>query len=263
MQENKKAVLVVSFGTSYQDTREKSIGAIEKEIAGAFEGCGFFRAYTSQMVINKLKSRDGLEVDNVTQAAEKIVKAGYSLLTVQPTHVMNGIEYDKMRAALKPYEGAFVRISYGKPLLTSTEDFRKAAKSLMEEIPEQRDGNTAVVFMGHGTGHFANAAYCELEYMFRSLGYQNVFVGTVESFPGLSDVMSQVNNYGARKVVLYPFMVAAGDHARNDMAGEEEDSWKNQLIKAGYEVDCVIKGLGEYKAVRDLFVVHAKAAEQE
>ncbi len=257
---DKKAILVVSFGTSYNDSREKTIEAIENKMAEAFPDYEQRRAFTSQTIINKLAERDGLEIDNVEQAMERLISDGIGTVVVQPTHVMNGIEYEEMCEAIAPYEDKFADLKIGTPLLTSNEDYENVINGITAEIPELTQEDTAVVFMGHGTEHYSNATYAALDYRFKALGFDNVFVGTVESYPDFDKVLQDVNESGLKKVVLYPFMIVAGDHANNDMAGDEEDSWKTMFKKEGYEVECVIKGLGEFECVQDLFVEHAKAA---
>ncbi|HYE81694.1 MAG TPA: sirohydrochlorin cobaltochelatase [Clostridia bacterium] len=256
---SKKAILVVSFGTSYNDTRENTIGAIEKQIAAQYPDYEVRRAFTSQIIINKLLSRDGIKIDNLAQAMERLAADGISTVIVQPTHVMNGYEYEEMKEAVKPYEDKFVSVKYGAPLLNSVEDYKKVIAALAADLGKLPE-NEAVVLMGHGTEHYANAAYSALDYMFKDLGYGNIFVGTVESYPSLDTVLRKVWESGVKKVRLLPLMIVAGDHATNDMAGDEEYSWKNVFKSKGYEVDCIIKGIGEYQAIRDIFVEHVGAA---
>lgn len=257
---SKKAVLVVSFGTSYANTREATIGSVEKEIAETFPEYEQRRAFTSQTIINKLKERDGLEIDNVEDAVKKLIAEEYGTVVVQPTHVMNGEEYDEMIEIIKPYEKEFVSIQYGKPLLSSSEDYFEVADTLSKEIPQVDDKDCAVVFVGHGTEHFANSTYAALDYRFKDLGYDNVFIGTVEAYPDIEKVKKDVATYGAKKVVLCPLMIVAGDHANNDIGGDEEESWKTIFKKDGYEVEVVMKGLGEYDGIRKIFAEHCKTA---
>ncbi len=254
---NKKALLVVSFGTSYNESRALTIEAIEKVIADAYPDYEMRRAFTSQTIIDKLKDRDGLEIDNVEQALERLIADGIGTLAVQPTHVMSGFEYDEMIAAIKPYESKFTSVSYGLPLLTSDADYQEVVSILQEEIAPYNVEGTAIVFMGHGTHHEANATYAKLQQAVSGSGMDNCLIGTVEAEPSLEDVMAAVEQSGAKKVVLLPFMIVAGDHANNDMAGDEEGSWKTAFKGEGYEVECVIKGLGEYKGIQKMFVEHA------
>ena len=258
--ENKKAVLVVSFGTSYNESREKTIGSVEKKIKEAFPDYEQKRAFTSQIIIDKINTRDGEKIDNVTEAMQKLIDEGFGTVVIQPTHVMNGEEYDEMKELTAPFEDKFVSIKYGQPLLTSSDDYEKLVNAIVKETPQIADKTNAVVFMGHGTEHFANATYAALDYRFKAMGYNNVFIGTVEGYPDIDKVKTDLATFKPKKVVLLPLMIVAGDHANNDMAGDEADSWKTQLKKEGYDVECVIKGLGEYSSVQDLFVEHCKEA---
>ena len=259
---DKKAILVVSFGTSYNDTREKTIDAIEQEIADAFPDYEVRRAFTSQTIIDKLGERDGLEIDNVTEAMERLVDDGFGTVICQPTHVMNGLEYDDMVAEVSAFAGNFETLKFGTPLLNSAEDYQLVAQALVKNVPTSED-DEAVVLMGHGTEHFANAAYAALDYTLKDQGNSQYIVGTVESYPGLEQVQKQVEALGAKKVILAPLMIVAGDHATNDMASDEEGSWKMEFKKAGYEVDIVLKGLGEYPEIRKIYVSHVRQAIDE
>ncbi|HXK78278.1 MAG TPA: sirohydrochlorin cobaltochelatase [Oscillospiraceae bacterium] len=256
---DKKAILVVSFGTSYNDSRALTIEAIEADVAAAFPDWEVRRAFTSQIIIDKLATRDGTEIDNVQQALESLIADGYGTVVVQPTHVMPGYEYDDIVADVNAYSGYFSKLVMGDPLLTTEEDYENVISAVMSTIPEAGSTDTAVVFMGHGTEHFANATYSELEYMLHAEGYENTFVGTVEGYPTIDNVIAAVTAYGANKVVLYPFMIVAGDHANNDMAGDEADSWKSAFEAAGFEVECKIQGLGQNEGVRTMEVEHLQA----
>lgn len=259
--EDRQAILVVSFGTSYNDSRDITIGAIEEDIAAAFPEYEVRRAFTSQIIIDKLKERDGLEIDNVEEALDRAAADGVNVLVVQPTHLMDGYEYNDLVDALKEYEDQFDKIAIGAPLLTSDADFEAVARAIAGETASYDDGETAICFMGHGTEAASNQVYPAMQDELTSLGYDNYFVGTVEAEPSLEDVMAAVGAEGKyRKVVLEPLMVVAGDHANNDMAGDEEDSWKVQFADAGYDVTCVIQGLGQNAAVREIYVAHTQAA---
>ena len=258
----KPVILVVSFGTSYNDSREATIGAIEKEVADTFPEYEVRRAFTSQIIIDKLATRDSLMIDNVGQAMERLVADGVKDLVVQPTHVMNGFEYEEMMEAIAPYKDSFDTFKVGKPLLTSTEDYFKVIDAIVAELPEVGE-KEAIGLMGHGTHHYANATYAALGFMCADAGYDNIFVGTVEGYPTVENVLAQLEAYGAEKVTLLPLMIVAGDHAENDMAGDEEDSWKMIIKGEGYEVDCVLKGLGEYAGIRALFLEHIREAIAE
>lgn len=255
----KKALLVVSFGTSYEDTMKKNIEAIEKDIASEFQDRKFARAFTSGMIMRKLKNRDGIHIDNVKEALTKLVDEGYDDILVQATHIMNGDEYDKMTEQIEAFEDK-VKIKVGDALLTTSSDYDMVVEALCKEgFPQEVDRqDTAIVLMGHGTGHFADAAYAALDYRFKVLGYKNVFVATVEGYPELDTIIPQIEQLAPKRIVLMPFMVVAGDHAQNDMAGDEEDSWKNVFEGLGYEVKCLLKGIGELPLIRKIYVEHAK-----
>jgi sirohydrochlorin cobaltochelatase len=250
----KKAILVVSFGTSYHDSREKTIGAIENAISRAYPDYTLRRAFTSRMIINKLKKRDGIQIDNVTEALSRLLLEGYGTVIIQPTHVMNGYEYEEMMGLIEPYKGRFPVLRVGTPLLTFAEDYTTLTNAVVAEIPEANQKDTAVILIGHGTDHFANSVYAALDYRMKDMGYRNIFIGTVENYPDLDTVKRQIGLHKVKKVVLYPLMIVAGDHANNDIAGDEEDSWKLALEKDGYEVKCNLKGLGEYEGIRRMFV---------
>jgi len=254
-----KAILAVSFGTSHAGTREKTIGAIEKEIAAAYPEYEVRRAFTSGMILNVLVKRDGLRIDNVQEAMERLVQDGFKEVIVQPTHVIPGDEYDDMAETVLKYADQFQSLVIGKPLLFSTEDYRKVISAVMGQFPDRKE-REALVLMGHGTEHMINAVYAALDYQFKEMGYPNVFVGTVEAYPDIAAVSKMVDDYQPEKVTLLPLMVVAGDHAVNDMAGDEEDSWKTIFEKAGYEVECILKGLGEFQPIRDIYLEHIAEA---
>ncbi|MBP3459325.1 MAG: sirohydrochlorin cobaltochelatase [Lachnospiraceae bacterium] len=259
--EEKSAILVVSFGTSYNDSRDITIGAIENAIAESFPEYEVRRAFTSQIIIDKLKERDGLEIDNVEEALDRAVADGITTLIVQPTHLMDGYEYTDLADALKDYEGKIDTIVLGEPLLTSDEDYDAVVKAITEKTASYDDGETAIVFMGHGTEAESNAVYAKMQDKLAEAGYENYYIGTVEAEPSLDDVVAALQEKGSyKKVVLEPLMVVAGDHANNDMAGDEEDSWKTVLQNEGYEVECLLEGLGQVPAVQDVYVAHTQAA---
>ena len=248
-----KGILVVSFGTSHLDTMKKTISVIEQEISERFQEYRVYRAFTSGMIIRKLKRTENLAVDTVQEALNRMKEDGIEDVIVQPTHIINGVEYDRMMKDLMENMFLFRRIRVGKPLLSSVDDYKKSIHAVMAET--QREDDEMLGLMGHGTDHHANSAYPTLEYTFHALGYNQVLVGTVESFPELKNVMAKLEISGKKKVVLMPFMLVAGDHAKNDMAGEE-DSWKSELEDAGYEVRVIMKGLGEFEGIRKIFTEH-------
>ena len=262
-EEAKPVILVVSFGTSYTDNLGLSIGGVEEAVKAAYPEWEVRRAFTAQTVIDILDERDAIDTDNVTEAMDKLVADGVKKVVIQPTHVMNGAEYDDVMAEIAPYADKFEGFAVGAPLLTSVEDYEAVTEALLAENEYAGSADTAIVYMGHGTHHFANATYSQAQLVMQAAGYENVFVGTVEGFPALENVMANVTAYGAEKVVLYPFMVVAGDHASNDMAGDEEDSWKTAFANAGFEVECVLEGLGQNAGVQAIYVEHVQAAMEE
>lgn len=252
----KKAILVVSFGTSYKETREKTIEVCEKQIAEAFEGYDFFRAYTSNMIIKKIAQVENISIDNPKEALDKLYALGYEEVIVQSLHIICGEEYNKLKEEVQGYKEKFKRIELGRPLLTRIEDYKAAVEAIKYQLIDIKEAE-AVVLMGHGTAHEAHSAYCAFEYMLEQENLR-VYIGTVEGYPELSEVISKLEKNNIKKVYLMPFMLVAGDHAINDMAGEEEDSWKTLLEEAGYEVEIILKGLGENPKIRERFVIHAK-----
>ena len=255
MKTNKKAILVASFGTSHEDTREKTIGAIEKDIAAAYPDYEIRRAFTSGMILKVLANRDNLHIDNVKEAMERLVEEGFEEVFVQPTHVIPGDEYDDMVYEVMEFSGKIEKLSIGMPLLYSTEDCGAVIRAVVDQVPELKEKD-ALVLMGHGSEHPINAVYAALDYQFKQLGYSNVFVGTVEAYPDIEIVAEQVESFHPNKIILMPLMVVAGDHAVNDMAGEDDDSWKSVFEKAGYQVECILRGLGEFQSIRDIYLEH-------
>lgn len=253
-------LLVVSFGTSYNDNRRLTIGAIENKLESSFTDYSVRRGFTSQIIIDHVKSRDNVTIDNVEEALERAVNNGVKNLVIQPTHLMNGLEYNDVVEEVANYSDAFEKVAIGEPLLTSDEDFQAVMKAITEATAEYDDGETAICFMGHGTEADSNGVYAKMQDMLTEAGYTNYYVGTVEATPSLDDVLAKVQAGEYKKVVLEPLMIVAGDHANNDMAGDEEGSWKKTFEDAGYEVECVVRGLGELEAIQDIFAEHAQAA---
>lgn len=250
---------MTSFGTSYNDNRDLSIGSIEQKLQAAYPDYEVRRAFTSQIIIDKLKKRDGIAIDNVTEAMDRLVSDGVKEVVVQPTHVMSGFEYDDVVAEVTPYADKFDSFKVGSPLLVSDADYDEVVSIITGETKDYDAEGTAVVFMGHGTEHEANATYAKLQQHLTAAGYGNYFIGTVEATPSLDDVLALVQDSGAKKVVLLPLMIVAGDHANNDMAGDEEGSWKTTFEQAGFEVECVLRGLGQYEEIQNMFVEHVGA----
>ncbi|MCR5747675.1 MAG: sirohydrochlorin cobaltochelatase [Lachnospiraceae bacterium] len=258
-----KELMVVSFGTSYNDSRRLTIGAIEKALAEANPDWAVRRAFTSQIIIDHIKKRDNVTIDNVKEALERAEKNGVKELVVQPTHLMDGYEYNDLMDLLASYAEAFESVKVGNPLLTSDEDFSKVAEAVYDATKSYDDGKTAIVFMGHGTEADSNKVYAKMQTVFEDKGYKNHYMGTVEASPSVEDVIKAIEGKGYERVVLRPLMVVAGDHANNDMAGDEDDSWKTLFEKAGYKVETIVEGLGQLEAVQQMYVDHAGQAMNE
>ena len=255
-----KELLVVSFGTSYNDNRRLTIGAIENALEEAFPDFSVRRAFTSQIIIDHVFQRDGEGIDNVTQALDRAVENGVKTLVVQPTHLMSGYEYNDLADELAEYADAFESIAMGVPLLDTDDDFLTVADALAKATEAYNDGETAICLMGHGTEAESNEVYAKMQTVMDKAGHENIFIGTVESTPSVEDVLAMVQAGNYKKVVLRPMMIVAGDHANNDMAGDEPDSWKSIFEAAGYEVTCVVEGLGSLGEIQSLIVQHAQAA---
>lgn len=255
----KQAILVMSTGTTYNAIREVTIDAIEKMIKEQFKTYEVYSVFSSQSIIKKIEARDHIDVLDVEEAMRQLIENKVGTVVIQPTYVMNGLEYENMKAVIEQYKDHFVNIVYGTPLLSSTEDYKEVAKVMQSEAANLKT-DEALVYMGHGTTHFANATYPALNYVLNDLGYHNIVVGTLESYPALDEVIKTLKTKNIKKVKLMPFMVLAGTHANTDMAGKDKDSWKTQLEAAGFEVECVVKGLSEYEAIQKLYTQHAQTA---
>ena len=273
-------LLVVSFGTSFNDSRVADIKGIEDALQAAYPDWSVRRAFTAQIIINHIQARDGEKIDNMTQALDRAVANGVKNLVVQPTHLMHGAEHDEMCEAIEAYKDQFESVSIAEPMLGEggsdatviNADKEAVAKAItaaavseagFESLEAAKDAGTAFVFMGHGTAHVAKVTYSQMQTQMQNLGYENVFIGTVEGEPeetACEAVIEAVKAAGYTNVVLRPLMVVAGDHANNDMAGSEDDSWKTMFEAAGFTVDCQIHGLGEIADVQALYVAHTKAA---
>ena len=275
-------ILVVSFGTSFNNSRAEDIGGVEKAIEAAYPDWSVRRAFTAQIIINHVQARDGEKIDNVEQALDRAVANGVKNLVVQPTHLMHGAEYDELVEALDEYKDKFETVTVAEPLLGEVgddatvvnEDKAAVAEAITAEavktagfdsLEAAKEDGAAFVFMGHGTSHTAKISYSQMAAQMEKLGYDNVFIGTVEGEPeetACENVIAAVKEAGYTKVILRPLMVVAGDHANNDMAGDDEDSWKSQFVASGNfeSVDCQIAGLGEIDAIQQIYVAHTKAA---
>ena len=275
-------LLVVSFGTSFNDSRAEDVKGIEDALAEAYPEWSVRRAFTAQIIINHVEARDDEVIDNMQQALDRAVENGVKNLVVQPTHLMHGAEYDEMTEAINGYKDKFESVAIAEPMLgevgddaTVINDDKKAVAQAItdaackeagfDSMDAAAEAGTAFVFMGHGTSHTANVTYDQMQTQMENLGFKNAFIGTVEGKPedtACDKVIEKVKEAGYKNVVLRPLMVVAGDHANNDMAGDDEDSWKSQFVASGNfdKVDCQIEGLGRVEAVEKLYVEHTKAA---
>ena len=275
-------ILVVSFGTSFNDSRAEDIGGVEKALQAAYPDWSVRRAFTAQIIINHVQARDDEKIDNMDQALERAVDNGVKNLVVQPTHLMHGAEYDELTEAVENYKDKFESIKIAEPLLGEVgadetainEDKAAVAEAITAEavktagfdsLDAAKEEGTAFVFMGHGTSHTAKISYSQMQAQMEQLGYENVFIGTVEGEPedtACEAVIEKLKNAGYKKIILRPLMVVAGDHANNDMAGDDDDSWKSQFEASGAfdSIDTQIAGLGEIDAIQQLYVAHTQAA---
>ena len=275
-------ILVVSFGTSFNDSRAEDIGGVEKALQAAYPDWSVRRAFTAQIIINHVQARDDEKIDNMDQALERAVDNGVKNLVVQPTHLMHGAEYDELTEAVENYKDKFESVKIAEPLLGEVgadetainEDKAAVAEAITAEavktvgfdsLDAAKEEGTAFVFMGHGTSHTAKISYSQMQAQMEQLGYENVFIGTVEGEPedtACEAVIEKLKDAGYKKVILRPLMVVAGDHANNDMAGDDDDSWKSQFEASGVfdSIDTQIAGLGEIDAIQQLYVAHTQAA---
>ena len=259
-----KELLVISFGTSFNDSRRLTIGAIEQKIDDEFgNDYSVRRGFTSQIIIDHVKRRDDVAIDNVKEALDRAIANNVKTLVIQPTHLMDGFEYNDVVNEVAEYSDSFEKVSIGKPLLSSDEDFVTVMNAIVKATEKYDDGETAICFMGHGTEADSNAVYEKMQNLLKENGHDNYFIGTVEAEPTLETLVGRVKEGNYKKVVLQPLMIVAGDHANNDMAGDEEDSWKTTFESNGYDVTCVLEGLGQIPEIQDLFVEHAKQAAAE
>ncbi len=254
-------LLVVSFGTSYNDNRAATIGAVESAMETAFPDYAVRRGFTSNIIIEHIQRRDGVVIDDVAEALARAKANGVKNLLVQPTHLMNGYEYGDLVKELEACAGDFETLKIGAPLLTTDEDFAAVAQAMVDAAAGYDDGKTAVCYMGHGSEAAANGIYARMQQHLTGSGHDNFFVGTVEAEPTAEDLVKLVKAAGYEKVVLRPMMIVAGDHANNDMAGDGEDSWKSVFTAAGFQVACEINGLGELEAIQQLLAAHAGEAK--
>lgn len=255
----KKALMVVSFGTSVPQAR-RAIEQVEAQLRAAFPDHDFYRAFTSGMVARKIEREEGVRIPAPAELLEQLAADGYDEVRCQSLHIIFGQEYEKLLAQLAPFRDRFARLLVGQPLLWDTADYLRLTRALLAEML-RLDEDEAFLFMGHGTEHPANAAYALVENCFRYHRAERVYVGTVECFPHLDYALARLDAHEVTRVYLAPLMLVAGDHAINDLAGDQDDSWKSRLESEGYTVETHLRGLGEFAAVGDIFVDHCRAAQ--
>lgn len=252
----KNAILVVSFGTTFPETRKKNIGAVLRRVAAAWPGIPVHEAWTSSMIRRTLQKR-GEAVDDVPAALDKLAADGVTHLYVLPTHLLYGDEYDKMCSQLDAAAHRFASLAVATPLLATDADMQAVLRAVADGLPAA--SGEALVLMGHGTPHFCNTVYAAMDYHAKAMGLNHIFIGTVEAFPGLDTLIAAVKRAGCTSAVLTPLMLVAGDHANNDMASDTPGSWKSRFAQAGIPARAVIRGLGEYDAILDLYESHLRA----
>jgi len=256
---NDKEILVVSFGTSYNSSRSITIGGIESSIREAFPEWKVERAFTAETIIGILKERDGIAIDTVQQALDKAVASGIKTMVIQPTHLMSGFEFTDLNTLAQQYKGKFDSLVVSSPLLTSDSDYKKVADAITSKTAAFDDGKTAICFMGHGTEAESNSDYAKMQSVLADGGFKNYYVGTVEATPSVDDLIAAIKaNSAYDHVVLLPLMVVAGDHANNDMAGDESDTWKSKFLNENYKVTTVLEGLGQNWDIQQIYVQHVK-----
>lgn len=261
-----KAIVVVSFGTSYPETRRLTIEVVENKIRAVFPGFAVRRAFASPTIIKKIQRQENLFIDTPREALEKLRIEGVQEVVVQPLYIIAGQEYDQLKNVVDGYRAdhSFSKLVLGKPVLYSSgedEDYTEAVKALEEQLPPLRS-DEAVVLMGHGSRHPANVAYTILQQKFDEAGMR-AYMGTIEASPSLNDIKVRLLSGNIRRVVLMPFLLVTGDHGKNDLAGDEAESWKVQLEKAGYEVSVYLHGLGENPAIQNIYLRHVAAAVRQ
>lgn len=257
----KKALLVVSFGTTVEETRKKTLDLIEKDLSTAFPDRKLYIAWTSKMVLRILRKREDFPVDTVEEALDKLIRDEVTDLLVQPTNVINGYEYDKLRDNVRKVSSSFERVRIGQPLLSGARD-NEHIVSILKKNFESLENDEALILIGHGTSHYAGDVYSALDYLLKHRGFPNSFVGSIEGFPDFDTILDDLQKTSYKKVLLVPFLIVAGVHTRDDIAGDDPNSWKNKLEAAGYQVRCNLKGLGEYPEFRQVLVEHAQTADQ-
>jgi len=252
----KKAILVVSFGTSYKETIEKTIKVCESKIKEGLEGYDFFRVFTCNIIIKKLKERDNLHIENLEEVLDRLYKDGYEEIIVQPLYIICGEEFNKLKCQIDNYKNKFEKIILGRPLLTYKEDYEEVIEIMVNQLPKNSN-NEAIVLMAHGTAHKSHSTYSTLESMLRDINI-NAYIGTIEGYPNIDEVIEKLKFNNIKKVYLVPFMLTAGKHIIEDMAGNNDKSWKTILKNNGFDVILYLQGLGENYYIQDKFTRHTQ-----
>lgn len=252
----KKGIIVVSFGTSYEQTRKRCIESIENKISSEFTECKVARAFTSNFIIKKLKERDGIHVNTISEAIQDMKSHGIEKIYVQPLHMIPGFEYEKVKRAVSmANHDKALTVTLGMPLMNAEEDYELLIEAIRARLPKSGD-EEGVILMGHGTEHFANACYSMLQAKFKDVN-PNIYIANVEGYPELGHIIDDLSQY--KKMTLMPLMIVAGDHAQNDMAGDDDDSFKSMLEEKGISVECIVEGLGENLGVQEIFLNRVKS----
>ena len=250
-----KAILVVSFGSSYEETREKTITQIEEDIKNAYSSYSIYSAFTSGRIRKKIAREEGKQIFSVEEAMQQMLEDGIKEVFVQPTFIVDGVQNKELIEKVQAYKDSFQILRFGNPLLTSIEDYKRAMNVFVKEhadIPKEE----AIICMGHGADDYLSVSFAALDYMFKEEGYENYYVATIRSYPGLPHVIKALKKHNYKKVTLIPFMVVAGYHAQQDLLGKAEEAWRCVLEREGYEVNSILKGLGEYKEIREIYIGH-------
>lgn len=255
---SKTAVVITHFGTTHPDTIRKSLDPFVKDAETEFAGCDVFEAYSSKFIRSALERKHGIVKKSLEEVLGELAGEKYGEVYVQPTVLMMGLEYDKLTRTVHEFEGSFEKICLGKPLINDREDYQTLMSALDMEYDIRFNPRDVFVFMGHGANHPGEAIYAALDYRFKHEGYRNAFVATVEGYPSLDTVLPEVIAFDPEVVYIVPLMIVAGDHAKNDMAGDDDESWKSRLEAKGFEVIPIVKGLGEIPVIRKMILGHVR-----
>lgn len=259
---NKRAILIISFGTSVKEARQKTIDVFERLVKNTYPHWEVRHAFTSEIIINRLKKEQGIVVDTIEESLNRLKYEGFTHILVQPTHIINGLEHARMLAILQLYQKDFVSIQTGAPLLTSIHDLQVVISGIMENNKETPK-DTGFLFLGHGTDSASNTVYSKLENMARQMGYLHLFTGTIKIDSDMDTVLGQISQIGYKKMILQPLLFLSGYHVRNEIAGNAPSSWKSRLNSFGIETTCILKGLGEYTFIQQLLLSHMASAFQK